>query len=119
MASPRFEVRLHKAAQKEYAGLDNSVVQMVDKVLEELGMRADEIGKPLGKKRNINLTGCKEIKLRDAGIRIVFTVTKQYVQVLQIVVILAIEARSDDIVFRLAGERFYDLKVTQKTEKST
>ncbi len=118
MADHRFEVRLHKSAQKEYARLDNTVVQIVDKALEELGIRADEIGKPLGKKRNINLTGRKEIKLRDAGIRIVFTVTKQYVQVLQIVVVLA-EDRTDDIVFRLAGERFYDMKAGQKTEKQT
>ena len=57
MTEPRFEIRLHKAAAKEYDKLDHSVVLQVDKALAELETRADEIGKLLGKKRNINLTG--------------------------------------------------------------
>ena len=61
MAEPRFEIRLHKAAAKEYDRLDHSVILLVDKALAELEVRADEIGKRLGKKRNVNLTGCKEI----------------------------------------------------------
>ena len=114
MADPRFEIRMHKAAQKEYERLDHSVVQIVDKALVELETRADEVGKPLAKRRNINLTGCKEIKLRDAGIRIVFTVTNQYVHILQVVVVLAIESRADDVVFQLAGGRFDDLKTKEQ-----
>ena len=115
MASPRFEVRFHKAAAREYEKLDHTVTLMVDKALEELEVRADEVGKPLGKKRNVNLTGCKEIKLKKAGIRIVFTVTREYVHVLQVAIVIAIEDRDDDYVFRLAGERFDDMKAIQKT----
>ena len=111
MAEPRFEIRLHKAAAKEYDRLDHSVIFLVDKALAELEVRADEIGKRLGKKRNVNLTGCKEIKLRDAGIRIVFFVAKQ-----QVVFVLAIDERDDDYVFRLAGKRYEDMKPSLKTE---
>lgn len=105
MVKPRFEIRLHKAAEKEYAKLDHSVAVIVDKALAELEIRADEVGKLLGKKRNVNLTGCKEIKLRDAGIRIVFTISSEHVYILQVVFVLAIDDRDDDYVFRLAGKR--------------
>ena len=116
MAELRFEIRLHKAAAKEYDRLDHSVILLVDKALAELEVRADEIGKSFGKKRNVNLTGCKEIKLRDAGIRIVFFVAKQQVYVLQVVFVLAIDERDDDYVFRLAGKRYEDMKPSLKTE---
>ena len=116
MTEPRFDIRLHTAASKEYDKLDHSVVLQVDKALAELETRADEIGKLLGKKRNINLAGCKEIKLRDAGIRIVFTVIKEQVYVLQVVFVLAIDERDDDYVFRLAGKRYEDMKPSRKTE---
>lgn len=115
MTDLRFDVRLHKAALREYKRLDHSVALIVDKALEELEIRADKVGKPLGKKRNINLTGCKEIKLRDTGIRIVFTVTPKYVHVLQIVIVLAIETRADDVVFQLAAKRCDEIKAAQRS----
>lgn len=118
MANPRFDVRLHKAAEKEYAKLDHAVALIVDKALEELEERADEVGKRLGKKRDINLTGCKEIKLRDAGIRIVFTITNEYVHVLQVVIVIAIEERADDYVFRLAEDRLKELKAARNPKKT-
>ena len=114
MAEPRFEIRLHKAAAKEYEKLDPSVVLQVDKVLTEMEVRADEIVKTLGKRRNVNLTGCKEIKLRDAGIRIVFTVIKEQVYFLQMAFALAIDERDDDYVFRLAGKHYEDMKTARK-----
>lgn len=119
MTNPRFDVRLHKAAQKEYEKLDNSVVAIVDKALEELEKRADEVGKPLGKKHNANLTGCKEIKLREAGVRIVFTITNEYVHILQVVVVIAVEERAADYVFRLAQKRFAEIKNERRRKKKT
>ena len=105
---------MHKAAEKEYAKLDHSVTVIVDKALEELETRADEVGKPLGKKRNGNLTGCKEIKLRDVGIRIVFTISREHVYILQVVFVLAIDDRDDDYVFRLAGKRMAERNTVGK-----
>lgn len=106
----RFEVRLDPDAVKEYQKIDNSVIEMVDKAIDELEKRADEVGKPLGNKRDIKLAGCKEIKLRDVGIRIIFRITNEVVDILRIVYVLTIESRSEDYVFKSANRRFKILK---------
>ena len=64
-------------AEKDLAGLDNfhraMVTKAIDKVSQNpLPQSEGGYGKPLGNKNNINLTGCYKIKLRDAGIRIVY-----------------------------------------------
>jgi len=56
------------------------------------------------------LAGCKEIKLREVGIRIVFRITCEKVEVLRIVYALAIEERSKDFVFKIAHDRLKKLK---------
>lgn len=117
MSEPRFELRFDKDAYKEYERLDNSVVKIVDDFFEELEIRADEIGKELTNKQSTKLHGCKEIKLKKAGIRIVFRVTNEIVDILRIVYILTIEKREDEIVFRLADKRFRRLKA--KTDLRT
>ncbi len=103
--SDRFEIIMDPGAVKEYQKLDKSVVPIVDKALDRLEKRADEIGKPLRNQKDSKLVGCKEVKLRNAGIRIIFRVTNQVVHVLRVVYILAIERRSDDFVFKLASKR--------------
>ena len=113
--SDRFEIIMDPDAAKEYQKLDNSVISIVDKALSRLEKRADEIGKPLRNQKNSKLAGCKEIKLRDAGIRIVFRVANQVVHVLRVVYILAIEQRSDDFVFKLASKRLSELNQEPST----
>ncbi len=110
MSNHRFEIRFDPDAQKEYLQLDHSVVKIVDKFLERLEDRADEIGKPLSNTHSSRLAGCKEMKLREAGIRIIFRVTDTVVEVLRVVYILAIERRSDDYVFKIADKRYQDFK---------
>jgi mRNA interferase RelE/StbE len=110
MNKVRFDVRLDPDAAKEYQNLDNSVVEIVDKAIDELEFRADEVGKSLGNMRDIKLAGCKEIKLRDAGIRIIFRITNEIVEVLRVVYIIAIEKRSADFVFKIASKRFSKIK---------
>lgn len=107
--SQRFAIRFAPEAVKEYDSLDGSVVSVVDKAIDELTDRADEVGKPLGNKRNQKLAGCKEIKLRDAGIRIIFKVTNEKVDVLCIVTILAISRHK---VERLFCNDFFATKIT-------
>lgn len=99
MDDAHFDVRFDVDAYKEYMKLDNSVAGMVDKALHELEIRADEVGKALTNRQSTKLHGCKEVKLREAGIRIVFRVTNEIVEVLRIVYVLTIEKRADDIVF--------------------
>lgn len=101
----RFDVRLSPEALKEYESLDNSVLDIVNNAIDDLEVRADEVGKPLGNNANTKLAGCKEKKLRDAGIRIVYRITNETVDVLRIVYILTIEKRSNDFVFKVADNR--------------
>lgn len=110
----RFEVRLHPDAAKEYEKLDGSVLNKVNKAIDELELRADETGKVLRNNKSTKLAGCKEKKLRDAGIRIIFKVTNERVDILRIVYIIAIEKRKDDLVFKIAHNRNQNLKVLSK-----
>ena len=114
MSEPRFEIRFDEDAFKEYRKLDNSVAKVVDRFFEELEVRADEIGKDLENKQSTKLHGCKEIKLKKAGIRIVIRVTNEKVDVLHIVYILAIEKRANELVFRLADHRLRYMKGRSK-----
>ena len=106
MTRPKFDVRLDPDALKEYEKLDGSVIKIVNKAIDELEYRADEVGKVLENKRNMRLHGCKEIKLRGSGIRIVFRITNEVVEILKVVYILVIERRSNDFVFKIASKRF-------------
>lgn len=92
----RFEIQFAKEAFEEYQDLDHSVARLVDKKLEDLEERADEIGKTLSG----NLTGFKEIKLCDAGLRIIYQITDGKVDILTIVYILAIGKRENNEVFK-------------------
>jgi len=85
MSNHRFDVRFDVDALTEYQRLDNALVTIVDKALARLEERAEEVGTPLKNKYATKLHGCKEIKLRDAGLRIVFRVTDHTVEVLCVV----------------------------------
>lgn len=58
-------------------------------------------GKPLGNKKGSNLTGFLKIKLRDAGIRVVYKLIRTETQML----IIVIGARADDEVYEIADKR--------------
>ncbi len=68
----RFDIHFDVDAEKEYLSLDNSIINMVNAAIDELMYRADEAGKPLSNFSNTKLVGCREIKLRSAGIRIIY-----------------------------------------------
>lgn len=115
----RFDVRLDPDALKEYNKLDNSILEIVNKQIDELEFRADEVGKILQNNTSAKLSGCKEIKLRDAGLRIIYRVTNEIVEILRIVYILTIEKRSNDFVFKIADKRnkgFRQLKGNDATK---
>ena len=64
-------------AKKDFVELDRSQALLVRKYIQKVSQNPlpqseGGYGKPLGNKNNINLTGCYKIKLRDAGIRIVY-----------------------------------------------
>ncbi len=58
-------------------------------------------GKPLGNKNNTNLSGLLKIKIKNAGIRIVYKIIKTKTTML----IVVIGARADDEVYEIAHSR--------------
>lgn len=102
-----FIIKMDPDAHREYEKLDNSIIEEVDKALESLEQRADTVGKILGKKRQIDLTGSKEKKLRGPGVRIIYTITNECIEVLRIVVVLTIAYKKDETtVYKTAERRF-------------
>lgn len=84
MSVARFKVEFYdKTAEKEYLSLDGSVRAMVDKGIARLALRADEIGKPLSGL----LAGCRELKFRTDGIRVIYRIRDGHVEVVQIIAI--------------------------------
>lgn len=106
----KFEVRFAKEAIKEYENLDNSVLELVNKSIDELEFRADEVGKKLENNSHTKLAGCMEIKLRSAGIRIIFRVTNYVIDILRVVYIVAIQKRSNNYAFNVSSDRIKKIK---------
>lgn len=99
MSAVRFEVEFYdKAVEKEYLALDGSVRVMVDKGIARLALRADEIGKPLLGR----LAGCRELKFRVDGIRVIYRICGSRIEVVQII---AIGARDKGRVFDITAKR--------------
>jgi mRNA interferase RelE/StbE len=111
MSEARFEIILDPDAAEEYEKLDNSVLKIVDNAIDRLEERADEIGKVLHNYQGTKLAGCKEIKLKDAGVRIIFKVTDHIVNILQVVYVLTIEHRVKYKVFKVATGRYQKFKI--------
>lgn len=99
MSVERFKVGfISHAAKKEYDSLDGSVRVMVNKGIACLALRADEIGKPLSG----TLAGCKELKFRADGIRLIYRIRNNSIEIVEIV---AIGPRSKNKVFDIAARR--------------
>ncbi|MCL6614112.1 MAG: type II toxin-antitoxin system RelE/ParE family toxin [Firmicutes bacterium] len=97
----KYEVKFHPAAFKEYERLDHAVAEIVDKKLAALETRAEEIGKPLSG----NLSGYREIKLREAGIRIIYEVSRGDSSSLGVVYVLTVQKRDKGQAFESAARR--------------
>ncbi len=103
----RFLVQFTKKSLKEYEALDGSIIEEVNTALESLEQRADQVGKLLGNKRQIHLKGTKEKKLRLSGVRIIYQITDQYVDILAIVNILLIDFKKNDTELYMEAEIRY------------
>lgn len=75
---------------------------MVDRGLLRLAQRADEIGKALSGA----LAGCKELRFRVDGIRVMYRIVDGRVEVVQI---LAIGSRDKGRVFDIASKRNFEI----------
>ena len=78
------------------------VAKAIDKVLENpLPTQEGGYGKPLGNKQGNDLSGFLKIKLRNAGIRVVYKLIKTETEMLVVV----IGARADEEVYETAKRR--------------
>ena len=84
------------AAAKEYRKLDGSTKRLVNVALLKLQTRADEIGTPLSGP----LAGCKKIKWRNVGLRMIFRIVGETT-----VEIIAICQRDKERAYRTATQR--------------
>lgn len=98
----RFELQFRKEAEKELNELDGSVKILVKKALKKLTERANELGEPLRNQGGRDLTGCRKVKLKKAGIRIVYHIIGDRMEIVEI---LAIGNRSDYEVYEDAHKR--------------
>lgn len=89
-------------AKKEWLNLDGHQKKYVSKALQRIEEKGAGIGDSLGKKRHIDLSGYRKVKLRKLGIRIVYKIVDGGIEITEIV---AIGDREDEEVYREAFER--------------
>lgn len=78
------------------------VVNEIDKVLQNpLPASEGGYGEPLGNRQGNNLAGFLKIKLKSAGIRVVYKIIRTETEMLVVV----IGARTDDEVYEIAHHR--------------
>lgn len=101
-----WKVSYMESAVKDLDKLDNSQRKQVLKGIEKvrknpLSVYEGGYGKPLGNKRGTNLTNLFKIKLKSAGIRIVY----QLIKTDEIMEIVIISMRADELVYEEAAKR--------------
>lgn len=80
------------------------VTKAIFKVLQNpVSVQEGGYGKPLGNKGNRNLTVLMKIKLRDAGLRVVY----KLIQTDTKMVVIVVGARADDAVYEIAAKRIH------------
>lgn len=103
----KFEVVFIEEAQKDYKKLDGSVKKLVNVALAKMEERADELGEDLTSKHGLNLIGCRKIKFRKAGIRIVYRIVGDKAEIAEIIIV---GKREDNEVYEEAYKRLQGLK---------
>lgn len=96
-------------AKKDLKNLDGSQRLLVLKAIKKvqtnpLPQSEGGYGKPLGNKNGNDLSGFLKVKLKSAGLRIVYKTVKSDDQML----IIVIGARADEEVYNIAGKHIQD-----------
>lgn len=89
-------------AKNDLAVLDGHQKKFVYKALQRIETNGASIGEALSRKRNIDLTGYRKVKLKSIGIRIIYKVLNDKIEVAEII---AIGNRADEEVYKEALER--------------
>ena len=104
-----WEVEYLPEAESDLKSLDGSqkilVLKAIKKVKQNpLPVYEGGYGKPLGNKNGNDLTGFLKVKLKSAGLRVVYKVVKQNDKML----IIVIGARADEEVYGIAKKRIQE-----------
>lgn len=101
-----WEVEYLPEAENDLKSLDESQRKLILKAIKKvkqnpLSVYEGGYGKPLGNRNGTNLSGFLEVKLKNAGLRIVYKAVKQNDKML----IIVIGARADEEVYGIAKKR--------------
>ena len=101
-----WQIKFILEAKKDYDRLAGNQQLLVAKALEKVRQNPVLIyeggyGKPLGNKGGTNLTGLFKVKLKSAGLRIVYKLIQTETEML----IIVIGACADDEVYQIAQKR--------------
>ena len=104
-----WEVEYLPEANQDLKNLDGSQRQLVLKAIKKVQQNPISIyeggyGKPLGNKNGSDLSGFLKVKLKSAGLRVVYKVVRQDDKML----IIVIGARADEEVYGIAQKRILD-----------
>jgi mRNA interferase RelE/StbE len=99
-------VEYTREAESDLKSLDRSQLLQVLKAIDRVSVNPlpnseGGYGKPLGNRMSINLTGYLKIKLRNLGLRVVYSVVREK----GIMRIIVISVRDDDAVYQLVKKR--------------
>ena len=100
-----YKVEFFPDAEKDFNALDASIRKEVAKKIEALAENPF-LGKPLGKKYGIDLTGFYKIYVSKKKYRIVYRLIGKHIEVIEIV---GIGKREKEEVYRLVARRLKKL----------
>jgi len=96
------ELIFHPDVKDDIASLDGSTKNRLKKILKKI-KNAPELGKPLGNKGNLDLSGCLKIYFYKKKYRVVYEILEN-----DRVLIWSIGKREDEIVYITAYKRILE-----------
>lgn len=105
-----YKLSFIKKAIEDYKSLDGSQRKVVDKAINKIMLNPlpnteGGYGKPLRNQNSSELAGLLKIKIKNAGIRIVYKLIRQD----DVILIIIIGARADSEVYKEAEKRLKNL----------
>jgi len=100
-----FKIEFHPEAVKDFDALDGSIQKEVAKKIDAL-LENPFMGKPLGKKLGLDLTGFYKLYVIKKKFRIVYRLEKKYLELIEII---GIGKREKEEIYRLIARRLQSL----------
>ena len=96
-----YDFKFYEEAEKDLSKLNNSVKKLFAKKLSQI-IKNPEIGKDLGNKNNLNLSGLKKVYFDNKKYRIVYEIKEHEI----IIHIIAVGKRENMKVYKEAANRY-------------